>query len=51
MYRTFNCGVGMVICVDPADCDKALTHLGAAGHSAWRIGTIRAGDPGVELLP
>jgi phosphoribosylformylglycinamidine cyclo-ligase len=51
MYRTFNCGVGMVICVDPADCDKALAHLGAAGHSAWRIGTIRAGDPGVELLP
>jgi phosphoribosylformylglycinamidine cyclo-ligase len=50
MYRTFNCGVGMVICVDPADCDSAIAHLGAAGHSAWRIGMIREGDPGVELL-
>ncbi|MEE4146836.1 MAG: phosphoribosylformylglycinamidine cyclo-ligase [Halieaceae bacterium] len=51
MYRTFNCGVGMVICVAQADCDRALAHLSAAGHSAWQIGRIREGDPGVELLP
>ena len=51
MYRTFNCGVGMVICVAAADRDKALAHLNSAGHQAWQIGTIRAGAPGVELLP
>ena len=51
MYRTFNCGVGMVICVAQADCDAAIAQLNAAGHSAWQIGTISAGDPGVELLP
>jgi len=40
MYRTFNCGVGMVI-VTPADsADDAIAHLNANGESAWRIGEI-----------
>ncbi|MCB1699915.1 MAG: phosphoribosylformylglycinamidine cyclo-ligase [Pseudomonadales bacterium] len=50
MYRTFNCGVGMVICVAEEEQDTALAHLADAGHKAWRIGRISAGD-GVELLP
>ncbi|MBP6725074.1 MAG: phosphoribosylformylglycinamidine cyclo-ligase [Halioglobus sp.] len=51
MYRTFNCGVGMVICVAAADRDAALAQLDAAGHRAWQIGSIEAGDTAVELLP
>ena len=51
MYRTFNCGVGMVICVAAADRDVALAQLAAAGHHAWQIGSIDAGDTVVELLP
>jgi len=46
MYRTFNCGVGMVVCVPEADCDVAIAQLRGAGETAWRIGRIEpvAGD-------
>jgi phosphoribosylformylglycinamidine cyclo-ligase len=40
MYRTFNCGVGMVIVV-PADCvEQSLAILSANGENAWHIGEI-----------
>jgi phosphoribosylformylglycinamidine cyclo-ligase len=50
MYRTFNCGVGMVICVAGADRQAVVEHLSAAGHEAWTIGHIEHGDNTVELL-
>jgi phosphoribosylformylglycinamidine cyclo-ligase len=49
MYRTFNCGVGMVLCVSAADVDKAITALKALGHESWVIGRIAAGSNKVEL--
>ena len=51
MYRTFNCGVGMVICVAPEDREAALQLLSHSGHRAWEIGRITAGENRVELLP
>ena len=51
MYRTFNCGVGMVVCVAPEDSARAIASLQAAGHEAWEIGSIVEGDNQVELLP
>ncbi|MFE8069466.1 phosphoribosylformylglycinamidine cyclo-ligase [Marinobacteraceae bacterium S3BR75-40.1] len=44
MYRTFNCGVGMVICVPEAEADKAIETLNKAGEKAWRLGTIEQGQ-------
>lgn len=51
MVRTFNCGVGMVLCLDPGNVDTALSHLEAAGLSAWAIGSVEKGNgpPSVEL--
>ncbi|QIL89628.1 phosphoribosylformylglycinamidine cyclo-ligase [Microbulbifer harenosus] len=51
MYRTFNCGVGMVICVPAADADKALARLQELGEEAFVVGSIEAGNGGeaVEL--
>jgi phosphoribosylformylglycinamidine cyclo-ligase len=43
MHRTFNCGVGMVICVAEEHAETALAQLGAAGETAWRIGSVRTG--------
>ncbi len=43
MYRTFNCGVGMVVCVAEAEADSALAQLAAAGETAWRLGRIEEG--------
>jgi phosphoribosylformylglycinamidine cyclo-ligase len=42
MYRTFNCGIGMVVIVDSRDADEALSQLNAAGETATVIGAIRA---------
>jgi len=44
MYRTFNCGVGMVIALSPADADKAVQLMTDAGEKAWKIGVIKASD-------
>lgn len=41
MYRTFNCGVGMVIAVAASDVDKALSQLASLGERAWVLGDIR----------
>ena len=42
MYRTFNCGIGMVVVVAQADAAKAISQLQAAGEQVWQIGQIRA---------
>ena len=46
MYRTFNCGIGMVVCVGASDADATLAHLAAAGEDARVIGRIEAGGQG-----
>ncbi|NND68478.1 MAG: phosphoribosylformylglycinamidine cyclo-ligase, partial [Halioglobus sp.] len=49
MYRTFNCGVGMVLCVAPDDADAAIAHLAQHGLNAWRLGAMVSGANRVEL--
>jgi phosphoribosylformylglycinamidine cyclo-ligase len=53
MFRTFNCGIGMVVCVAAADVDRSLAHLQTQGETARQIGRIEAGDgePSVILDP
>ncbi|MFO0523635.1 MAG: phosphoribosylformylglycinamidine cyclo-ligase, partial [bacterium] len=41
MYRTFNCGLGMVLVVAEADAARAIGQLASAGETVTRIGTIR----------
>lgn len=40
MYRTFNCGVGMICVVDPKDSAEMIAHLNSLGEQAWHIGEI-----------
>lgn len=49
MYNTFNMGIGMVIAVDPADVDKAMEAIKAAGETPYVVGRIEAGEKGVTL--
>ncbi len=42
MYRTFNCGIGMVICVAQKNLENALLELKKMGETAWAIGNIEA---------
>lgn len=46
MYRTFNCGIGMVVCIAAQDMEATLQHLHQHGETAWHIGHIEAGTPG-----
>ena len=48
MLRTFNCGIGMIVCVAPADADAALAELRGAGESPLTIGRVSSGAGGVR---
>lgn len=50
MYRTFNCGVGMVIALPQADVEKALNLLRQAGENAWLIGQIESLNSGEKQV-
>jgi len=52
MYRTFNCGVGMVIAVPSSEKDNALAILKAAGETPFVVGYIAkavGGEAQVDL--
>ena len=49
MYSTYNMGLGMVLALDPADADKAVELLKAAGEKAYIVGSVIAGEKGVTL--
>ena len=42
MYKTFNCGIGMAVVLDPAHVVLAKQLLEAAGETVYEIGVIRA---------
>ena len=47
MHRVFNCGIGLVIVVAPADAARAAEALRAAGETVYEIGVIEraSGEP------
>ena len=53
MYRTFNNGIGMVVCVAKEDVMNALRHLANSGENATVIGHVANSDsvePSVKIL-
>jgi phosphoribosylformylglycinamidine cyclo-ligase len=49
MHRTFNCGIGMVVVVAPAQADAAVALLRQHGESAQLIGEVHRGARGVII--
>ncbi len=49
MYNTYNMGLGMVLAVDPADVDKTMEAIKAAGDTPYVVGKITDGEKGVTL--
>ena len=41
MYRTFNCGVGLIIALPKSLADKAISILNQHGEKAWLLGEIK----------
>jgi len=50
MYRTFNCGVGLVIVVPEAQTEQAMQILQDCGENAWLIGAIANADADEEQV-
>ncbi|AAO91230.2 phosphoribosylformylglycinamidine cyclo-ligase [Coxiella burnetii] len=54
MWRTFNMGVGMVLCLDKKEVRKTLELLAALGETAWILGEIQSSSeeqPRVTITP
>ena len=49
MYNTFNMGLGLIVAVDPADVDKTMEVIKAAGDTPYVVGSVEAGEKGVTL--
>lgn len=56
MYRTFNCGIGMIVCVPADQKELAMDALNAMGEKVWQVGVIEAAgsaddEPKVRYAP
>ena len=49
MYRTFNCGLGMTVCVPADRADETVRILRACGETADVIGEVKTGDREVVI--
>ncbi|MBP7348135.1 MAG: phosphoribosylformylglycinamidine cyclo-ligase [Butyrivibrio sp.] len=49
MYNTYNMGLGMVMAVDPADAEKTLEAIRAAGETGYVVGYVENGEKGVTV--
>lgn len=49
MYNTYNMGIGMIVAVDPADVERTIEAVKAAGETPYVIGTVENGEKGVAL--
>ena len=49
MYRTFNCGIGMIAIVASERADEAIRFLTQHGEQAMRIGEVQHGTRGVVI--
>jgi len=50
MYRTFNCGVGMIIAVPASEQDNALNILQQAGETAFVVGSVAKAEGDEERV-
>ncbi len=49
MARTFNCGIGMAVVVDPDQAEAVTQSLEAAGETVFRIGRTATGERGCTV--
>ena len=49
MYNTFYMGLGMVLAVDPADVEKTIEAINAAGYESYEVGLNAEGEKGAKL--
>jgi phosphoribosylformylglycinamidine cyclo-ligase len=50
MYRTFNCGIGMVVIVDSNDAEKTISAFNNAGETAWLLGQVESSTGDAKVV-
>lgn len=51
MYRTFNMGIGMIVCVPPSDVDKTISLVKEQGVTPYLIGeTVKDPDKSIKIV-
>ncbi len=50
MLKTFNCGIGMIICIAAEDEEKTLSILAEQGETVYRMGEIVTSSGRAEVL-
>ena len=50
MYRTFNCGVGLIVALPQDQAQAAVELLNAEGENAWIIGQVAIAEAGEEQV-
>ena len=49
MFKAFNCGIGLVLCVEHNNVDKTINYLNDNGETAWVIGSIIKNNGGSKI--
>ena len=49
MYRTFNCGIGMVVAIGAGEAQRAARVLRDAGEAVYEIGEVTPGTCQVRI--
>ena len=50
LWNTFNLGVGLALVLPEAQAERAIAVCQEAGHRAWLLGSVEAGEAGAEPL-
>ena len=52
MFRTFNCGIGLILCVEKNNAEDAINRLHDNGENAWLVGKVIKNNkqPRVQLI-
>ena len=50
LWNTFNLGVGLALVLPEAQVERAIAVCQEAGHRAWLLGSVEAGEAGAEPL-
>ena len=50
MYKTFNCGIGMVVVVAAEHAEAAMTHLQASGETVYTLGAVTPRQKNTEQV-
>jgi phosphoribosylformylglycinamidine cyclo-ligase len=48
MHRVFNCGIGMVVILNPADAAAAKAQLESTGETVYQLGEVVARPAGAH---